>query len=398
MVRLFGLWLIFLFLVAPAMGRAEAPPVAPSTYETLPIDFDARPADVQIVPGDDGRRFIVYDVVITNWSETALTLDHVDIEDAQDGRTLRSYDAAALDSPARIRRAVEIHARTPDRTIPASGAAMGTFAVVLEPGQRAPRSLRHRLTFAPNPAIRLVNGAGAPRDRLEVTTADLELNIAPPIVIGAPLRGGPWRCSNGIGGANGHYWSYIQITARLRTPQRYGCDFQKVDDEGNTLPNPFPDDITNSMFYGYGAEVIAVADATVAAVRAGIPENVPQANGSIIMPVPLTNDTVAGNTVTLDLGQHTYAFYAHLQPGSIRVRVGQRVRSGQVLGLVGNAGNSVGPHLHFQLGDAPSLNGSNPRAYVFRRFQYLGRGRVGAANEWRMLEDRMPLQDAVMRF
>jgi hypothetical protein len=56
------------------------------------------------------------------------------------------------------------------------------------------------------------------------------------------------------------------------------------------------------------------------------------------------NDTMGGNTVVLDLGSGVHAFCSHLQPGSIRVKAGDRVRVGQILGLVGNSGNGNAPH------------------------------------------------------
>lgn len=49
----------------------------------------------------------------------------------------------------------------------------------------------------------------------------------------------------------------------------------------------------------------------------------------------------------LDLGDNRHAFYGHLLPGSLRVKPGDRVRRGQVIGRLGNSGNSTGPHLHF---------------------------------------------------
>ena len=50
-----------------------------------------------------------------------------------------------------------------------------------------------------------------------------------------------------------------------------------------------------------------------------------------------------------------FAGYGHLQPGSVRVRRGQRVRTGERIGRLGNSGNSTGPHLHFQLMTRPSF-------------------------------------------
>lgn len=60
---------------------------------------------------------------------------------------------------------------------------------------------------------------------------------------------------------------------------------------------------------------------------------------------------IMGNHVILDLGGGTYALYAHVQRGSLRVRAGDRVRVGQVLAGCGNSGNTTEPHLHFQLMD-----------------------------------------------
>src|SRR5262249_30343129 len=59
------------------------------------------------------------------------------------------------------------------------------------------------------------------------------------------------------------------------------------------------------------------------------------------------------NLILLNIGDGLYAGYAHLQPGSLKVKKGDRVRQGQVLALLGNTGNSSEPHLHFQLADGP---------------------------------------------
>jgi murein DD-endopeptidase MepM/ murein hydrolase activator NlpD len=65
----------------------------------------------------------------------------------------------------------------------------------------------------------------------------------------------------------------------------------------------------------------------------------------------------AGNHVVLDLGGREYALLAHLQKGSVPVRVGDTVKRGDTLGLCGNSGNSTEPHLHFHLQDRPKLFG-----------------------------------------
>jgi murein DD-endopeptidase MepM/ murein hydrolase activator NlpD len=120
----------------------------------------------------------------------------------------------------------------------------------------------------------------------------------------------------------------------------------------------------------------------------------------------MTLETVGGNHVIVNLGDSVYAFYAHLQPGSITVHVGDTVRRGQTLGLVGNSGNSTEPHLHFHLSDANSPLGGEGLPYVYTAFEVEGRvGRLQAdkipwtpfaTREPRTLE--MPLENVVVRF
>ena len=87
---------------------------------------------------------------------------------------------------------------------------------------------------------------------------------------------------------------------------------------------------------------------------------------------PLPTADQDGNHVILSLGQGVVAGYAHLQPGSVRVRPGQRVRVGQILGELGNSGASSGPHLHFQLMTGPSLLDADGLPFILRQFDLDG--------------------------
>ena len=74
----------------------------------------------------------------------------------------------------------------------------------------------------------------------------------------------------------------------------------------------------------------------------------------------------------LDLGDGRYALYAHLKPGSVSVREGERVQQGQMIGELGNSGNSTGPHLHFHVMDSPSGVVADGVPYVFADFELTG--------------------------
>jgi murein DD-endopeptidase MepM/ murein hydrolase activator NlpD len=77
--------------------------------------------------------------------------------------------------------------------------------------------------------------------------------------------------------------------------------------------------------------------------------------------------------VIVDIGNKKYACYAHMIPGSIRVKKGDTVAEGQIIGLMGNSGNSDLPHLHFQIvTDNPSFLGAEGYPHVYRSFDEIG--------------------------
>lgn len=61
-----------------------------------------------------------------------------------------------------------------------------------------------------------------------------------------------------------------------------------------------------------------------------------------------TGESEGDNRVVVEHADGTFAAYAHLEPGG-PARVGQRVQSGDRIGLSGDTGFSTGPHLHFEV-------------------------------------------------
>jgi murein DD-endopeptidase MepM/ murein hydrolase activator NlpD len=114
--------------------------------------------------------------------------------------------------------------------------------------------------------------------------------------------------------------------------------------------------------------VLAVADAVVVKVIDGVAQNQPP---NIAPGVAFDPEQALGNSVVLALPGHLFATYAHMQPGSLKVKSGDRVRRGQVLGLIGNSGNATGPHLHFHLATGPGLSGEGV-PYEIDAFDRLG--------------------------
>jgi murein DD-endopeptidase MepM/ murein hydrolase activator NlpD len=130
-------------------------------------------------------------------------------------------------------------------------------------------------------------------------------------------------------------------------------------------------------YFAYGQKVLAVADSTVVSIVDEYKDQVPGK-----LPSAMTLAEADGNHIVLDLGDDRFAFYAHLKPGSIKtqeVKVGDRVCRGQVLGVVGNSGNTSAPHLHFHVMSSPSTLGSNGLPYLIEDFELLGRAPSTAA-------------------
>ena len=218
-------------------------------------------------------------------------------------------------------------------------------------------------------------------------------------MLSAPLRGEGWVAAEGPSNDNHHRRNIFVIGGKGRIPARFAIDWTRVDADGRFVNG---DRAKNANWYSDGAEVLAVANAVVADVKYGIPEN---EMGSGRKAVPITLETIAGNYVILDLGKSNFAVYAHLQPRSIRVRVGEKVRRGQVLGLLGNSGDSEGPHLHFHVADANSL-GAEGVPYVFESFEVQGVLPSDQLGNWKpsptgkadKRRREIPIENAVVHF
>ena len=258
----------------------------------------------------------------------------------------------------------------------------------------APRALRHRLSFAP------VLVSGTTESVVEGGLASVRRE--PPIVLGPPLEGGCWAASHGLSNASVHRRTLIAADGAARIGQRFAIDWIRIGDEGQAFRG---DPAVNGNWTPYGANVLAVANGVVVATQDGIAENSPTSDDKA---VPITLRTVGGNFILLDVGRGRYVFYAHLQPGSLRVRPGSRVRRGQQLARLGNSGQSDAPHLHLHVVDGPSPLAAEGLPLVFDRFVLQGHlpslrpltdGTGWRATERPQLRRReMPVENAVIAF
>jgi len=118
----------------------------------------------------------------------------------------------------------------------------------------------------------------------------------------------------------------------------------------------------------FGTDIHAVADGPVVSVLDGLPEQVPGQT-----PTGLPLEHYAGNHVVQDIGDGNYALYGHLKTGSVKVKPGDRLTTGQVMANLGNTGNTDAPHLHFHVMSTPDPLMANGIPFEFQSFKLDGR-------------------------
>jgi murein DD-endopeptidase len=327
---------------APTETSRTEPPTKPLD---APVDI-AVPQPPAVLRAND-HTHLVYELHITNFSRRELSLKRIEVQ--SNGRSLGRYEGVDLALMCN-------RPGVPD--------AVGTERLRIGPGLRAvafmwvttdsaPSTLDHSVT------VQMTGDS----DELTVPSLRATVGSARAPVVAAPLRGGWWLAGNGPSNASRHRRALIPIAGRAHVAQRFAIDWVKVGDDSGTFTG---DPLKNASYHAYGQEALAVGDGVVADVKDGIAENVPGAESRA---VPITLENIAGNHVIVDLGGGFYGFWAHLQPGSLRVRVGDRVKRGQVIGLVGNSGNSTEPHLHFHVSDGRSVLGSEGVPYALEKFE-----------------------------
>jgi len=375
-----GRAIVLLFAITTAAGAQNIPPS---------VEFRV-PKAPTVAVGDSGG-FLTYELHVTNLTPNVLTLKKVEVLADATPRVLLTIADTAL---------TRIIARPGQNVLPSErlNIAGGTRAQLFlwVPVDRAapPATVRHRLTFrrvGGDSATSVVEGTVTPVERSAVS-------------IRAPLRG-EWLAANGPSNQSGHRRTTLGLNGVIAIGQRFAIDFLQIDSTGRSW-RPGTDSTVNANYYAWGKDIISVGDGTVVFTKDSIPENAPRS--SVARAVPIDLVTVAGNLIVVDMGQRHFAAYAHLQPGSLRVKVGDRVKKGQVIALLGNSGNSTEPHLHFHLIDGltpnASILGDEGIPYALEAMDLVGRCDLSGAGITCTrfapipLRGALPLQNQLVRF
>jgi hypothetical protein len=252
----------------------------------FPLQLELRvPFEATAFPSDR-RTYLCYELYLTNFAGNPFELRRLEVLDDDDksAKPVASFEGGQLDA------LLQMMGSGPAEGTSLSHLAGGSTAVAFmwisfEPGARVPKRLRHRVITADS------EGEGA-----TIGTHHDELKV-----LGPPVEGTDWRASDGPSNDqdNHHRRGILVFEGRPQISRRYAIDW--IEEKSGALFSG--DGHANQAYYSYGKPVLAVADATVLTARDGLPDNVPGYHNEQFHPaIPITIETVSGNTITLDVG------------------------------------------------------------------------------------------------
>lgn len=214
-------------------------------------------------------------------------------------------------------------------------------------------------------------------------------------VLAFPLRGEWWAINSPADQVPSHGTDFLA--------QRYAIDFVRMNASSTlyyrdtvALLRHLSVGVAASEFFAWGQPVFAAAPGRVVAVGDGWPDRTrvnlfaELARATFVPPQVRSGGDLrplAGNYVMIE-GRDGVAFHAHLQLQSARVRLGQQVAVGEIIGLVGNSGNSTMPHLHFHLMDGPDPFTAQGLPFAFDSYErWVADGGDG---RWERVERSVP--------
>ncbi len=388
-VSLLSSLLVLAGLVALVSPASAVRPDSRAVLSPVAFEIINRPSPVM---GADNRRHMAYEIQAVNQSQTEVEIRKV-APRAQGNRLGLPFTGTRLAERMRI----NANAAPGSTTLGPGGSAMIFIDAAYSPARKPPVAISHAISLAwPDSAN--------PGELIRQTMIGVSsrVNRQKPVVLTPPLRGRKWIAVSGCCTLSPHRAATLAIDGTVRVPERFAIDFVQLDDEDRLFDGPKED----LFSYGYyRAPVIAAAPGRVVGVKRNLKEQTP---GSL--PPDATIQMAGGNYVVVKIGKGRYAFYAHLATGTLRVRKGQKVKRGQVLGLLGNTGNTDGPHLHFHVMNSPSPLQSSGVPFVFRSFigqgylrnvERIQDGEAGDVNRNRLrgrYRNVLPMDDQVLRF
>lgn len=362
-------------LLACASVSLNAKPLGPSTAQQ---SFDVQTSLAPQLVSIGGKTQLVYELHFTNFANKPVRITGIAVFGSDEKTPIADYEGEALNGVLGSFDAKQA-------VVPPGSRTVAYFDVPI--AAMRPKLIGHRLKY-------VVEGQ-ASISELWLDPMSVEPVQEP--VLGPPLRGGPWVALYDPALDRGHRRVIYAVAGRAKIPGRFAVDFIRLDDHGAMAPKGAN---SLSQYVGFGASVIAVADGTIAAIHDGFEQVELLAD---LPDVPIGD--AAGNYVVIDIGNNRFAFYEHLQPG-LDVRIGQRIRKGDVIGKLGLTGQGSEPHLHFHIADWIAPLNAEGVPFVFDELDIVGSydsisSAVGG-HPWKpaaaTLKATMPAPNSVVQF
>lgn len=225
--------------------------------------------------------------------------------------------------------------------------------------------------------------------------------MPPPIIVKFPLRG-QWLAPNTPG-------SKIPSHGTERFGSKYAYDFIQVDWNKKGWP-AYRKSLFHYLLFGlnlkdyfcYGKDVFSPLDGIIVKAKDGFLE---RSKTNLVSDAIRANEnahkfdintddiqSVAGNYVIIKHSENIYASLVHMQNGSIAVKTGQQIKSGDYIGKIGHSGNSFAPHLHFQLMDSDDISKANGLPCAFTEYEIFKNGK------WEKIFNGIPTNKDRIRF
>jgi murein DD-endopeptidase MepM/ murein hydrolase activator NlpD len=342
--------LLCAFSSSASLAQSLKPNEIMSTLAVHPL------AEAHPVLGSDNRTHLAYELVVTNPSPFFITLDKVEAV-GPDGAVLETLSAEALSK-------MTTRYEGSDNLLAPGQTAIVFMDVSFAPGAALPSAMTARINVSRQSAKDGKPGPFPTESPIpaKVTFSGAQVKVgAPARLIAAPLRGSGWVSVNGCCDAvTSHRGAVIAVNAKQNVPERFAIDWVQIDKSRRMYVG---DGSKLTSFPFYGDKIYSVADGTVVNTYDESDEQVPLSPAKGLVPA-----SIGGNMMVVDIGGGAYAFYAHLQRGSLKAKLGDRVTKGQVLGILGNTGNTDAPHLHFHLMDGTSPLNANGIPFVLERY------------------------------
>ena len=335
-LRLSYLILLFCFILLSHSMAQNAPAQRIAKPFSLPLQLEMRVPFGPTAFPNGPNLFLIYKLYLTNFSASPIRLQGMQLLDGnrKSNSTILSFDSLALKSRVKI-----------------LGNNNLIDGINIEAGQSAVLYIEAKtskeIPFPNNIVHRIITSADS-LDGAAVSTHTTKIKT-----FKAPVTGSDWIAadgpSNGID--NHHRRGNIILGGRAINSRRFAIDWKKVKDSLSFSGDP----ANVQSYFCYGEKIFAVGDGTVVTATDGLPDNIPGHGKAFHPAIPLTLEKLPGNYIVIDLGDGQYAHYMHMKSGSLKVKKGDHVTKGQLLGNIGNSGDAREPHLHFEVTTSAQL-------------------------------------------